>query len=419
MKIEIDLENDSRLVNLSRDDIKFIFEIGKSVYFNGMEFHIRKQIEEEHKELEIKYKNFTNELENELKYKREHCEEKLSLYKTYTDDLNKNTIETKDALIQNLQERLANAENNIRIKDEEFREQINTLVKLESLIGKGSTIDNAQKGNFGEEFVNKHILNWYPESIIIDKSHEDKKGDLHWFIDNNEFKCLVEVKNVQYVRPEDVSKFKRDMKETIANDEINCGLFVSLKTETIPNIGKFSVEYINGVPILFVCGIYVEVELLRFAFSVIIKLASLYIKSSEFQEKSDDITNKFENDAKNFISDSFNEWSKLNVIYKTNEDSINKLITNNTNMKSLMDLVISKLNSICSEYNIENSLVGRSEISKSDTLKSDMINAVYNYYSKHKKFPKVSELSQFSENQFRGELAMKKLKSIVNTMIAN
>tara|TARA_B100001094_G_scaffold219844_1_gene213904 strand:- start:1160 stop:2419 length:1260 start_codon:yes stop_codon:yes gene_type:complete len=419
MKIEIDLENDSRLVNLSRDDIKFIFEIGKSVYFNGMEFHIRKQIEEEHKELEIKYKNFTNELENELKYKREHCEEKLSLYKTYTDDLNKNTIETKDALIQNLQERLANAENNIRIKDEEFREQINTLVKLESLIGKGSTIDNAQKGNFGEEFVNKHILNWYPESVIIDKSHEDKKGDLHWFIDNNEFKCLVEVKNVQYVRPEDVSKFKRDMKETIANDEINCGLFVSLKTETIPNIGKFSVEYINGVPILFVCGIYVEVELLRFAFSVIIKLASLYIKSSEFQEKSDDITNKFENDAKNFISDSFNEWSKLNVIYKTNEDSINKLITNNTNMKSLMDLVISKLNSICSEYNIENSLVGRSEISKSDTLKSDMINAVYNYYSKHKKFPKVSELSQFSENQFRGELAMKKLKSIVNTMIAN
>ena len=417
MIIEIDVESDSRLKNKTPDEIKYIFEIGKSVYFNGMEFHIRKEIEQEHKQLEDKYRNLTVELENELKYKGEHCEEKMILYKTYSDNLNKTTIEAKDVLIMNLQERLTNAENNIRIKDEEFREQINTLVKLESLIGKGSTIDNAQKGNFGEEFVNKHILNWYPESNIIDKSHEDKKGDMHWFMDNIEFKCLVEVKNVQYVRPEDISKFKRDMKETIINDGINCGLFVSLKTDTIPNIGKFSVEYINAVPIIYVSGIYIEVELLRFAFSVIIKLAMLYIKSSQFQEKSDDYNNKFENDAKTFISDLFNEWNKLHIIHKSNEESINKLLTNNSNMKTLMDLVLIKLNTISSGYNIEIPKNEIKEISKSNSLKNDMINAIYNFHTNNKRFPKVSELKQFSENQFRGDLSMKKLKGIVNDMI--
>jgi hypothetical protein len=44
----------------------------------------------------------------------------------------------------------------------------------------------------------------------------------------------------------------RDMILNTKDKSCNCGLFVSLKTETIPNKGKFKLEFLNNFPIIYV-----------------------------------------------------------------------------------------------------------------------------------------------------------------------
>ena len=54
------------------------------------------------------------------------------------------------------------------------------------------------------------------------------------------------------VRPTEIQKFERDMLINTKDKSCNCGLFVSLKTETIPNKGKFKLEFLNNFPIIYV-----------------------------------------------------------------------------------------------------------------------------------------------------------------------
>ena len=157
--------------------------------------------------------------------------------------VNSQIRDEKDAIISSLREK--ESESNIEI-----------IQKIDSLLGNGNNLDNIEKGNFGEQFVTQAIYNEFPESVIDDVSGETAHGDCIWKMDSGSFRCLVEVKNVAQSKNLDVGKFVRDMNVQLANGEANCGIFVSLKTDNIPNKGKFKLEYIQNYPVIYVSGVW-------------------------------------------------------------------------------------------------------------------------------------------------------------------
>ena len=142
------------------------------------------------------------------------------------------------------------------LRSKEMESNIEIIQKIDSLLGNGNNLDNIEKGNFGEQFVTQAICNEFPESIIDDVSGETAHGDCIWKMDSGSFRCLVEVKNVAQSKNLDVGKFVRDMNIQLANGEANCGIFVSLKTDNIPNKGKFKLEYIQNYPVIYVSGVW-------------------------------------------------------------------------------------------------------------------------------------------------------------------
>lgn len=142
------------------------------------------------------------------------------------------------------------------LRSKESESNVEIIQKIDSLLGNGNSIDNIEKGNFGEHFVTQAIYNEFPESVIDDVSGETAHGDCIWKMDSGSFRCLVEVKNVAQSKNLDVAKFVRDMNVQLANGEANCGIFVSLKTDNIPNKGKFKLEYIQNYPVIYVSGVW-------------------------------------------------------------------------------------------------------------------------------------------------------------------
>tara|TARA_Y100000389_G_scaffold201059_1_gene242861 strand:+ start:8904 stop:10115 length:1212 start_codon:yes stop_codon:yes gene_type:complete len=166
--------------------------------------------------------------------------ERMSREYTY---VNSQIRDEKDAIINTLREKTS--ESNIEI-----------IQKIDSLLGSGNNLDNIEKGNFGEQFITQSINNEFPESVIDDVSGETAHGDCIWKMDSGSFRCLVEVKNVAQSKNLDVGKFVRDMNVQLSNGEANCGIFVSLKTDNIPNKGKFKLEYIQNYPVIYVSGVW-------------------------------------------------------------------------------------------------------------------------------------------------------------------
>lgn len=151
------------------------------------------------------------------------------------------------------------------LKDRQIESNHEIIQRIDSLLGSGNALDNIEKGNFGEDYVCNSILHEFPEAIVDDVSGETAHCDWVWKMDSNSFRCLVEVKNVAQGKNLNVEKFVRDMNINIANGEANCGVFVSLKTETIPNKGRVKLEYIQNCPIIYVSGIWKNPIVLPYA----------------------------------------------------------------------------------------------------------------------------------------------------------
>lgn len=139
------------------------------------------------------------------------------------------------------------------------------LGKIDSLLGNGNTIDNIEKGNFGEDYVTTTITHEFPDASVDDVSGETAHCDCVWRMDSGAFRCLVEVKNVAQSKNISIDKFVRDMNINISNGEATCGIFVSLKTDTIPNKGRFKLEYLQGCPIIYISGVWKTPIVLPFA----------------------------------------------------------------------------------------------------------------------------------------------------------
>jgi hypothetical protein len=416
---------DERFTDLSVAKKIEIINIGTYIYHNGLKWVYQDKSKEE---LEQMKKNFEVELISQSSDIEEANRTNVMQKKLFDETL----ITTKEVCIQNIKS--ANVEvqkyNDVIIDEKEhyiqrqiveiknLNQRINKLEeenslalslsgKLDSLLGKGSSIDNSAKGDFGENIVANQIYKWFPTSYVEDRSSETASGDLRWKTPSqgmNKFDCLIEVKNVQTVRPSEIEKFERDIIFNIKKGCCNCALFVSMKTETIPNKGKFFFEMIENIPVLYVSNVLADMESLKFVFDFLICVQPILDCELGCVQ---------ENEDKNIIIVNIQKMYQRIIsmvqnisTMKINIDSIGSLIQNE--QRGAQDLMncINNLRNELDWLKVINVNAGQTSV------KEDILSFMGNFYSKENKLPTMSDLkSRFNPSIFRDELALKKLRT--------
>jgi hypothetical protein len=287
---------------------------------------------------------------------QQSCEEKAKL----ANDLRRE----KDELVMSL-------------KDRQIESNHEIIQKIDSLLGSGNALDNIEKGNFGEDYVCNIILNEFPEAIVDDVSGETAHCDWVWKMDSNSFRCLVEVKNVAQGKNLNIEKFVRDMNLNISNGEANCGVFVSLKTDTIPNKGRVKLEYIQNSPILYVSGIWKNPIVLQYTLRLMRHL----------QQHNDSRTSCDAMHIQDYVTNTYNTITKE----QSNINEMRKLVDR-------MNLLIQKSQKILTEsiHYIEANMV-KHGIDVRDGQCSDFennVDAIVEYKNSNGRWPNARDLSQ-------------------------
>jgi hypothetical protein len=300
-----------------------IVEIGTYIYFNGKSiidaktFKEKEQFYTDHiKEMKLEYATQTFELQQKYEKVYEQSgdynkgliengynmllvekDKQLDYLKVCVQELHATNVQNISDIQSSHKEQIEELKfRNIELEKENLK-ALDISTKLDNLVGKKSSIDNAQKGDFGETVVHNQILYNFPCSVIQDTSGQTAKGDLLWSLGT--FKALVEVKNVQYVRVSDVKKFERDIQLNVNDDSCNCGLFVSLKTDIIQSKGGFSFEFLNGVPVIYVSNVFVDTHVLRLALHI---LYNVQINIKQYVDTSD-ISETEQEQIKHYLSE--------------------------------------------------------------------------------------------------------------------
>jgi len=381
MKITLDVPDtfvlSERLSNAEAEQVEEIITLGEYIYYNGFNLHDQSksqayadqatkmaelQIQREHHILKQQYETLLLEKSNEtssLKKRIEHLE-----------------TENSQALI------VSN--------------------KLDSLMGKGNSIDNMAKGDFGETIIENQILQWWPESVIEDRSGESQSGDRLWKL--NDLRALVEVKNVQSVRHSEIQKFERDLQVNITNGQCNGAIFCSLKSETIPGKGKFKLEFYNNIPIIYIANTMSDLNFMRFGFEVLINVRPLC-----------------ENNIQDASTGRPNEKAEGTVLLKTKinsfvQDLVQRFSTMTQNVATLKSVTASQekqinetlrsINMLKNEFDFLNTVV------ESGSKKDLIVKEFFDYYKAHSKWPTSAEIRSIPAWMLRGELSIRKIREL-------
>lgn len=403
-----------------------IVEIGTYIFFHGKSALIEKSLRERediHSEtikrlkldhdqnlldIQQKYENIYQTNEANMKILSEHSLNLIVSEKDRQIDFLKECLETEKL---SHQQNIDDIHNNYKIQIEQYSirnqelEKENTKAidiseKLDNLIGKKSSIDNAAKGDFGETVVNNQILYNFPKSIITDTSGQTAKGDLLWCLDNNQFRALVEVKNVQYVRLSDVQKFERDIQVNVKDKTCNCALFVSLKTEIIQSKGGFHFEFFNGIPTLYVANVFCDPQILKVALNILYNIQKsicVHLETSELNEAE-------QNNIENYLSSLYTSLVERQKLVNSSKTSAESLLQNLITQQTFINSDVENLISFSKNLTWCNL-----ELKKSDQvdLSELMCTKMKQFFSEHNRWPTCAELvssdSRIKKNHVRGE----------------
>ena len=364
-----------RLKCASESDIEKILSIGEFVYYEGYQSANKDLFE---KKYEILKTNLEKEHHQKLHVESSRCDgliqnnENLQKSISSMKEIYKTQIEQYSNQISLLQDKLANLSSD---------SQNLMLSKMESLLGYGNSIDNIEKGNYGENYVNNHIIEQFPESNIEDVSGATASGDLIWSMEMNDFKCLVEVKNVAHSKNLNIEKFERDVKLNSEKNVVNCGLFVSLKTDHIPYKGKLKLEFVCGIPVIYVANVFKNQHALTYAMYMM-KEIQLYVSQNSSQEPQNENVEKLIVHFNKLKGDFINHQSIIEELEKSCTKTniyLNKLIKNTDMMVKEHSYMLKQCN-----LNVNNCT--------SKTLnKEQCISIIIEYYKKHQKWPSGTE----------------------------
>lgn len=138
------------------------------------------------------------------------------------------------------------------------------------------TNSNRIKQTIGEEHVLPQIALLCPDSTVVniaDERKQAKSGDGLWTrcfgSASMSMKCMVEVKNVDRMRTEELSNFHDHLDRRLATGAVNCGMFVSLQPVSLPATNGrpkysayFTLDWRRNVPVLYVSNLNSNPDLL-------------------------------------------------------------------------------------------------------------------------------------------------------------
>jgi hypothetical protein len=202
--------------------------------------------------------------------------------------------------------------------------------------------DNTSKGIIGEDFIEKFLSDSFSNCKIFNFTKEFGKGDFLFVL--NDSKILIESKNVQTLKKEDIDKFYRDIDIQIAKNTINSAILISLNDTNLIN-GKrlFHIEIKNSIPIIMISNAFKMTEYIRFSILIINYLIKIGICNN----------NESDDEKLSFIINSINEiycFFKIQINYLNNdkqmllkiEQSYNKREVDLFNIEKLMKNIFSK-----------------------------------------------------------------------------
>ena len=193
-------------------------------------------------------------------------------------------------------------------REDEYRKALSDLADKLRSDDKCKVASN--KGKEGEATVKDYLVMSLPKSDIVDVSQKGGAGDL--IIQDASKNIMVEVKKYHSanVKTSEVNKFVKDME----NNNFTGGIFLSLH-RGICNIDNWTIDTINGKPVIYLCKVADNMENIITAYSIINKLSEINMDWS--------ITEKLktiEGFIKQFIKD---KKKKLKMISKFSNDITN------------------------------------------------------------------------------------------------
>jgi hypothetical protein len=149
--------------------------------------------------------------------------------------------------------------------------------------------ENTAKGAFGENFIQNYLSDKFSNSQIINTAKETASGDIIFIFDN--LNLLIESKNVQTLKKDDIDKFYRDIEVRSAKNDINSALLVSLNDTNLVNGHRiFHFEIKNNIPIIMISNVFNNNEFIRMAIMILNNLIKKNIFQNNFDTDEEKIT---------------------------------------------------------------------------------------------------------------------------------
>lgn len=379
-----------------------IINIGTSIYYNGHRWFETESVEMKRRQLD--------EVQDALaSQNRTHVEQQVESIRTQTEmqiHRHQSIIESHHAVVvADLREQLRELKDKNAQLENDIKDAMSLSGRIESLLGKRSAVDNAAKGDFGEGVARRQILHYYPTSEIDDVSGIAARGDMLWKL-NDVFSCLVEVKNVQSVRASEVAKFERDLRVNVGENACNCGLFVSMKTDTIPGKGMIHFEFYDAIPVVYVAGVFQEPQLLRYACEILISVVHVL---GSCNDKTNDMTATMAS-VQDLVTQvvPFCQYASKNIV--TMKQQCEQMIASLHEQDNAIQKVLrSALR--CQEANPW--MCAAQEAIHSDTTSKRcvVVQEIVSFYTANNRFPVRTELTTAKGTWFRGENSMHSLRT--------
>lgn len=385
-----------------------IINIGTSIYYNGLRWVYTESFENKLQESETRLHTVQSLHNDQLQQVKTIYAEKLAQHSHLIEEKYNQSLESKNALLENYCEEIKALKERCKQLEIQNLEALSVGNKIDSLIGKKSTLDNITKGNFGESVVWNQINHYYPHSILEDCSDETAHGDMLWTL--NKLKALVEVKNVQNVRPGDVQKFERDLLQNSNNGSVNAGLFVSLKTETIPGKGTLYFEFFNDIPVIYVSNVYESLHNLKIAMEILYNIQSTLCTEVQSNE---------ENHSLQYIQNTVNDF--VQMIYNNQKTQLQNIQKMKQTYEALGQTITTEEKSVNENLACINTLkqtiswivysdVAPQNQSQKQNRKEEAVQYFIDYYQSHEKWPTAADIPNYKASVYRGEMSLANLK---------
>jgi hypothetical protein len=187
--------------------------------------------------------------------------------------LKKEKWELSDKIRKESDDKIERIRDNTRVYQEKREEEYkNTMMdmaeKMNNVDDKCKVASN--KGKEGETTVKQFLVMSLPKSDITDVSQQGGAGDL--IIQDISKTIMVEVKKYHSanVKTSEVNKFVKDME----NNNFTGGIFLSLH-RGICNIDNWTIDTINGKPVIYLCKVADNMENIITAYKIIKKLTEI------------------------------------------------------------------------------------------------------------------------------------------------